>query len=1237
VAESKPARPSSNGASIDQRRDMALLSLARVATILNAEHDPDKSLETICREALALFNVDSAIIWEREGDCLVVKKSAGELETILRDLRVALDDPVSYSGDCFRRQVPTLRKRTPIVENWGDRGVHRPSAAAVLCVPMLHREEVLGVLTLRETADPDHFSPSDIEVACLFANMAAVAVANARLVAETARRAGEAAAMSRLVRIVSAGRDLSETYKAFADELAGLLPCERMTITILEGKAGYRVLLSAGTGDDEFEPGKLISLQGSALEWMLEHGCGIVVSDLDRGPRFGGDNAFFADGMRSAIRAPLVDRGELLGMITLGSSTPSAYGPREAEVLEQVAGQVGGVVASVRMMKAQDELLKRLNALQQVTDAALSTLDLDHLLNILLDRCIGILDADSGTVQMLSEDGTELIIRGALWMAGETPRDYRIKVGQGRIASVMLTGESLLVDDVDREDAADFLFSRERGIRSVMALPLKVRERIIGVFRLESRRPGHFSAGQVALMEVAAERMSLAIDNAGLLEEARSRASHEALIHRIDSAIGSSLDLNQVMDTAVVEIRKATEASRCLVGLGRPEASFAEARWVARVDGLPSLLGPLPWADNPYVQATMRGRDALPVEDVEADPSQDSMRPLRSELGVRSMLSMPLLQDGAPIGVVVLHQCDRIRRWTKWDSDLLGAVAAQLGVAVRNARLYGTTDEQLRERVRELGSLLRLSGAVSGELSLDAVMDRAAEEGAFALVAERCAIIEVDRDTGLMTTRSAYNREDKADAGVGRELKIEGYPHYAQALLLKQPVRVSTQEILRVSGQGRLLQRLGITHCLLVPLIVSDRATGLIFLGRKEGMPDFFDGDVALAKAVASQVAVAMENARLFQEIKSQKAQTETLLTSMSEGVYATDLQGRITAVNPWLERMVGLRADEMLGKQCSEVLHHSDEDGTSKCASGCPLHVALQDGSSTEPRILFTQTAWGERIPTVVSAAPLRDETGRITGAVSVSRDISREWQVDKLKSNIVSVVSHEFRTPLTSIIGFSDLMLLRQDMPEGKRHDCLQAILTEGLKLEALVSDFLDASRLGSGKVALHPQLLEVRAVVAAAIDAVRGRVGHRNLSAEVREGLPPMEADPARLAQILENLLSNAVKYSEDGTAIRVRVELSSDPGVRGTSRGVKGPEEWVVITVEDQGYGIPADEMGAVFQPFHRVAGDLTRKIRGTGLGLSIVKSLVELHGGRVWAESSFGTGSSFHVAFKTARG
>jgi len=1116
--------------------------------------------------------------------------------------------------------------------------VQHRSAAAVLCVPMLHREEVLGVLALRETADPDHFSPSDIEVACLFANMAAVAVANARLLAETARRAGEAAAMSRLVRIVSAGRDLSETYKAFADELAGLLPCERMTITILEGKAGYRVLLAAGTGDDEFEPGKLISLQGSALEWMLEHGHSIVVSDLDRGPRFGGDNAFLADGMRSAIRVPLVDRGELLGMITLGSSTPSAYGPREAEVLEQVAGQVGGVVASVRMMKAQDELLSRLNALQQVADAALSTLDLDHLLNILLDRCIGILDADSGTVQMLSEDGTELIIRGALWLAGETPQDYRIKVGQGRVASVMLTGESLLVGDVDREDPGDFFFSRERGIRSVMALPLKVRERVIGVFRLESRRPGHFSAGQVALMEVAAERMSLAIDNAGLLEEARSRASHEALLHRIALANGSSLDLNQVMDTAVVEMRKATEASRCLVALGVPEASSAEARWEARVDGLPSLLDfPIPWAENPYIQATMRGREALPVEDVEADPSLDSMRPLLRKLGVRSMLSMPLVQDGAPIGVVVLHQCDRIRRWTKWDSDLVGTVAAQLGVAVRNARLFGATDEQLRERVRELGSLLRLSDAVSGELSLDAIMDRAAEEGAFALGAERCAIIDVDRDTGLMTVRSAYNREDKADAGEGRQLKIEGYPHYAQALLLKQPVIVSTREILRVPEHGDLLQRLGITHCLLVPLIVSDRATGLVFLGRKEGMPDFFDGDVALAKAMASQVAVAMENARLFQEIKSQKAQTETLLTSMSEGVYATDLQGRITAVNPWLERMVGLRADEMLGKQCSEVLHHSDEDGTSKCASGCPLHVALQDGSSTEPRILFTQTAWGERIPTVVSAAPLRDETGRITGAVSVSRDISREWQVDKLKANIVSVVSHEFRTPLTSIIGFSELMLLRQDLPEGKRHDCLQAILTEGLKLEALVSDFLDASRLEGGKVALHPQLLEVRAVVAAGIDAVKGLVGHRNLSAEVREGLPPMEADPARLAQILENLLSNAVKYSEDGTAIRVRAELSSDPGVRGTSRGVEGPEEWVIITVEDQGYGIPADEMGALFQPFHRVAGDLTRKIRGTGLGLSIVKSLVELHGGRVWAESSFGTGSSFHVAFKAARG
>ncbi len=437
-----------------------------------------------------------------------------------------------------------------------------------------------------------------------------------------------------------------------------------------------------------------------------------------------------------------------------------------------------------------------------------------------------------------------------------------------------------------------------------------------------------------------------------------------------------------------------------------------------------------------------------------------------------------------------------------------------------------------------------------------------------------------------------------------------------------------------VPAERDRLRELGLATLMMLPLVVGDRAIGVMFFGRRSVRPDFSEEKVALGRAIAGQVAVAMENARLFQEVQAQKSRMEALLTSMSEGVYATDVDRRITAVNPWLESMLGRRAFDMVGRLCREVLRHTDEDGTLLCERACPLEAALQSGAVTEPGRVFVQTAWGDRLPTTMSIAPIRGESGEVTGAVAVSRDVTREWQIDKLKSNIISVVSHEFRTPLTSVLGFSELLLMR-DQPEEERRQCLEHIHREALKLEALVNDFLDVSQLNAGKVALNPQPVEPAAAVARAIDALSSRAERHRLVSEIEGGLPPVEADPERLEQILDNLLSNAVKYSPEGSTVLVRARSASVDRDGQLRLGGDGAERWIAFSVEDQGVGIPPEQLSAIFMPFHRVEGELTRRIRGTGLGLSIVKSLVELQQGRLWVESEVGVGSRFHFALRAA--
>ena len=1214
-----------------------MASVARVAATLNSERDPDRVLDLVCGEASAIFAADTTMLWVPQGGDLVAVHTHGLFADQLRGFRVPMDDPETFACRSFRQ-------RSPIIENdlhperCGNRLIAQLApATSVLCVPMVHMGETLGVLGFRESDGSRRFTRADLDAASIFGDLAAVAVANARLQREAERRAAEAAALSRIARIVSSGQGLAETSEAFAKELRNLVFFHRVAIAILEDEQSYRIFLVRGLDAEGFLPGQVRALRGSGVEWVVKNRRPHVIKDLELERISPSDHVYAAARMRSVARVPLIERGEPLGCLTVVSAEPGAYGPREVELLEQVAAQIAGVFANARMVEIERGLVGRLSAIHRITDAALSTLDLENLVTTLLDRCIEVTSADGGIILLLDESGQELGIRGARWMPGEQPRDVRRRLGEGISGKVALHGVARLIWDVDEEDPADVVLTKERGIRSLMAIPLKARGRTIGVFRLESRRPAHFQPAQMQLMETAAERMALAIDNARLMRESQERAAHEAMIHRIATAIGASLDLNRVVGSTLEELLAATSVTRCAVALVPSVEEHHWSLWEARSDrGAPRPTEPVPWWNETMVRLRRSSREPIAIEDVLDAPVPSELRELAEKSGVRAVLSVPIPQGDELLGSLELQQLGASRRWTDREIDLARAVAAQLALAVRNARLYEETDERLRARVRDLSSLLRLGQAVSEQLSLDLVMERAVEEGVRTLDADRCTVTTVDRERGLLTVRAAAHRGAEATDGVGLELPLSGFPHSARALASREPAVFSAGDPALSREEASMMKRLGLARGMVVPLVVGDRAIGSYFVGRRAGGRGFSQEEVAMAVAMAGQVAVAMENARLFQEVQEQKARTEALLASMSEGVLAVDTRCRITAVNPWMEAMVGWRAKDMVGKECRHLLQHSDEEGHPICDTACPIREAMESGMPTEPVTVFTQTAWGERVPTIVSAAPIRDGGTGIQGAVSVSRDVSREWQMDKLRSNIISVVSHEFRTPLTSVIGFSELLLTR-DQTEEERRSCAEYIYNEGLKLESLVNDFLDVSRLGAGKVMLEPQRMEPSTIVQEAIQAARRLAPDRVFLMEIQEGLPTVMVDPRRFAQVMENLLSNAIKYSAPDTGITVRARLGRRSGDGEVRIGGDVGEPWVVFTVEDRGFGIPDDQLSEIFAPFHRVYGELTRRIRGTGLGLTIVKSLVELHGGRAWVESRLGVGSSFHVALKADGG
>jgi signal transduction histidine kinase len=249
--------------------------------------------------------------------------------------------------------------------------------------------------------------------------------------------------------------------------------------------------------------------------------------------------------------------------------------------------------------------------------------------------------------------------------------------------------------------------------------------------------------------------------------------------------------------------------------------------------------------------------------------------------------------------------------------------------------------------------------------------------------------------------------------------------------------------------------------------------------------------------------------------------------------------------------------------------------------------------------------------------------EKQHFAGTVLVLRDVTHEQQIAQAQSEFVSVVAHELRTPMTSIKGYTDLMLegAAGEVTQDQRH-FLHIIKANADRLSHLVGDLLDTSRIEAGRLELVPAPLDITAVVHEVCDSLLGgAIKEHGLSLQIdaAPSIPIVRADKNRVIQILVNLLSNAYQYTPPGGQVTVSIMPTDDA---------------VLIQIADTGIGIAPEDQERIFERFYRANHELVHQQTGSGLGLTIVKSLVEMHGGELWLQSELGKGSTFSFTLPT---
>jgi PAS domain S-box-containing protein len=513
-------------------------------------------------------------------------------------------------------------------------------------------------------------------------------------------------------------------------------------------------------------------------------------------------------------------------------------------------------------------------------------------------------------------------------------------------------------------------------------------------------------------------------------------------------------------------------------------------------------------------------------------------------------------------------------------------------------------------RVRQRDYLLEISRALTEELELSTVLRRILQAAA-ELLAGQAGLIALREEQGRWQLRAHY--------GIPEPFLAYFNPLLADIPEHGDPRRFALPELNRRLQAITQAASLGLLQGVALPMVARDEVVGIIYIFR--GYTTAFSAnDRALLASFADQAAIAVYNARLYQQTTQEKRRLDAILDSAADGILIMDAGHRIQRFNRALSKVTGWSAAEALGHSHDEVIRWArrepGRDLASAEADGWPLAI--------DPAPVYVEgdliRKGGGLVPAAATYAPLFDREGRLVNLIANVRDITKFREAEELKSTFISIISHELKTPVALIKGYAETLRREDaDWDQATVRESLSVIVEEADRLSDLIENLLDASRLQAGALKLNVTEVYLDKLAARLVEKFRTQSERHSLSAEFPPDFPAVMGDEERLTQVLSNLLSNAIKYSPAGG--RVVARGKAEPGQ-------------VMISVSDQGPGIAAPDLPRIFDRFYRVNSDLTKRTKGAGLGLFLAKAVVEAHGGAIWAESAPEQGTT--IAFTLPR-
>src|SRR6266540_2732684 len=1226
-----------------------LLDFSRQLRGLDSEQIVRALLES-ARRALPAAHAGVVLIWDEHAGQLFPRAVSGyaDNETMRR---IEYQAGESLPGQVFESRRPLRVDEVQFTRDYAfsteglllyrqATGGRLPVSS--LLIPIQSGDLSVGVLVLDNFNTPAAFTIEDETLLLSLAQQVGLSLQNVRLVQTTQERAAQLEALTDAATTLTANLQSNELVASLLNQFEPVIPYDTATLWLRE-KDRLTVAAARGFPDTERRLGLTIAVEDSALfKEMIRTGQGILVGDVRHDPRFPPLEA----PRLSWLGIPLISKNQVIGVLALEKWQSHFYNREHMQVGTTFASQAAIALENARLFEESlsratelDQRSQRLALLNRFSSALSGLLDEGKILQLTAQELMDALNAPKVSV-VLFERGN------AIWKYALPRTSAKLPQKLPDAPIFHRLKESLGVFTTDAVNAEPDLMLLGKflgeGTRSILILQLVSGANLralIFVYQMESVR---FSLTEIELARTLTNQASIGLENARLYQSTVSTAERFSILNQASYEVGANLDPEQIYSAGHKAAERLMPVESFVISLLDEETDEIEGVYlmddekrapITRIPRNQGLSGRVITSGEPLL---LHGADT--VDNMGGVTYGKPDTPL-------SILAVPMTLSGKTVGMLSA-QSYQPNIYSEDDLQILSTLANQAAVAIQNGRLFNETERlarelevrviertaQLQREQQSTETLLRILTEVSASLDLDRALNRTLALLNDAIGAEQGTIMLLNAEDNHLHFRAGYGYLSDKVSGEGRGFKLKiGEGLAGWVVERREPALINDlindPRWVKTSASSREHR-----SAIAMPLLVAEDVIGVLMVFHRK--PDYFSAELLnLVKAIAGQVAVAINNAHLYELIRDQAerlgsmlrreqedaSRSQAILEAVADGVLVTGANNRISFINQSAENILSLDAGRVVGQSLAvfgglfgksagtwmqTIRDWSDSPGAYQQGDTYAEQIDLENG-----RIILVHLA-----PVILQ--------NDFLGTVSIFRDITHEVEVDRLKSEFVATVSHELRTPMTAIKGYVDILMMGAAgaMNENQAH-FLNIIKNNTERLNILVNDLLDVSRIESGRVTLSPQALDMREIAEDVIGDVLRRSQEENkpiaLSLDAPKKLPHVYGDVERVRQILANLVDNAYHYTPENGTIIVRIYSPN------------GGEE-VQVDVKDNGVGIPLEDQPRVFERFYRGEHPLVLSTPGTGLGLSIVKQIVDMHKGRIWMKSTGipGEGSTF---------